>query len=121
MAIKRNSTAVLEIEIGFPLANIKKIGFIFKKENKSYYPELLHKEYTADEIDIDEKSENIDNGFIMLMKLEPKETFKLTEGVIYMDTQIVSTNGSIIPTEIECIKDIKETLFSEVYHDQSQS
>lgn len=119
MSIKRNATAVLPVEVGIPVDDIQSMEFLFKKEKNPKSPELLKKKYQKDEIEIAEGSSN-ENGFTMWMKLKPKETFCLTAGKVYMDTQVVLTDGTLPQIPIVPIDDILETLFEEVYGDDGK-
>lgn len=105
--IKRGTTPTLPITIFMPFENIKHIDFIFKKQKSESYPELLKLSFEfPDDNDLVDKEEN---SFVVNAKFEEKDTRKLTQGTVYMDTIIVLTNNEKPPTEILEL-DIGETL-----------
>lgn len=114
MSIKRNRTAVILVYVGVPLESVKKITFLFKKEKNPLQPELLKKIYTRDSIEL-YNDESSDTEFTMQMRLKPDETYNLTAGKVYMDTELVLNNGTVPNVPIETVEDIQETLFKEVY------
>ncbi len=117
MSIKRNADAVMKIEVGLPLKDIRSIEFLFKKEKNPACPELLKKGYRAEEIEVFD-DELIENGFVMLMRLKPEETYRLTVGKVFMDTYAVLNDGSTPNIPIVSIEDIEQTLYNEVHKDE---
>ena len=113
MAVKRNATAVLPIEVGIPLENLRSIEFVFKKEKDPKADELLKKSYRKEEIELKKDSSN-PLGFTMLMRLKPKETFRLPAGRVYVDTYPELNDGTVPIVPIAPVDDILETLYNEV-------
>ena len=116
MAIKRNATAILPIEVGIPIENLRSIEFLFKKEKNPNAEELLKKTYLKDEIEIKADTSN-SFGFTMLMRLKPKETYRLPAGKVYMDTYPTLNDGNVPIIPIVTIDDILETLYKEARKD----
>ena len=113
MAIKRNATAQIPIEVGIPLENLRSIEFVFKKEKDSNADELLKRSYRKEEIELKKDSDN-PLGFTMLMRLKPKETFCLPAGRVYMDTYPELNDGTVAIVPIVSVDDILESLYNEV-------
>ena len=118
MAIKRNADAVKKIEVGLPLDSIRSIEFLFKKEKNPACPELLKKGYLKEEIEV-LNGESDDNGFVMLMRLKPEETYRLTVGKVYMDTYAVLNDGTTPNIPIVPVEDIEQTLYNEVHRNEN--
>lgn len=119
MAIKRNATAVIPIEVGIPVDDIVSIEFLFKKEKNPSAPELLKKSFKKEDLSIPEGNSN-ENGFTMLLTLSPEETYRLEVGKVYMDTLAVLTDGTVPVIPIAEVDDVLQTLYSEVYKDGSE-
>ena len=120
MAIKRNATAQIPIEVGIPVDDIVSIEFLFKKEKNPSAPELLKKRFKKEDLIIPEGNSN-EEGFSMLMTLKPDETFRLEVGKVYMDTQAVLIDGTVPNIPIVEVDDVTQTLYSEVYKSGSES
>ena len=118
MAIKRNADAAVKIEVGLPLKDIRSIEFLFKKEKNPACPELLKKGYRAEEIEVFD-DESVENGFVMLMRLKPEETYRLTVGKVYMDTYAVLNDGTAPNIPIVPIDNIQQTLYNEVHRNDN--
>lgn len=131
VAIKRATTPILPITIETPCENIKHIDFIFKTKIEEKAPKLLEKSFDFPEA-IDEAETTLtivstvedeadatveikDEFFVVNVPFKEKDTRKLTDGTVYMDTRIVYNNNLIPPTEIVQLN-IAETLFNEVFN-----
>ena len=118
MSIKRNADAAMKVEVGLPLDSIRSIEFLFKKEKNPACPELLKKGYRKEEIEVF-NGESDENGFVMLMRLKPEETYRLTVGKVYMDTYAVLNDGTSPNIPIVPVEDIEQTLYNEVHRNEN--
>lgn len=109
--MKQNTTPTVSVYIPVPLANVRRLEFIFKKHKDRLYPSLLHKIYNGGDIPYEQGDTS--ESFVVLLPFTAEETVNFPAGEIYMDTLIVLADGSIPPTNIVKI-DITETLFGEV-------
>lgn len=110
--MKRNTTPTLCISINVDKTTIKEIEFIFKSKNNERASALLSKKFSAETM---KTSAGILPGEVLFfVDFSTEETMMLPEGVIYMDTRIVTTENKILETEIASF-DMNKTLFSEVY------
>lgn len=121
--IKRGSTPTLEITIHTPFEGVKEVNFIFKDKPNDYGREILKKEY-KNNIPIKQGEDNT-KQFCLLMKLEADETLrfpidavvsdmsaKVATGKVYVDTQVVYSDGTIPPTSIISVE-AYDTFFEE--------
>lgn len=116
MGIKRNCTAIIEIEVFEPLANIKLLEFVFKEKPDHTAEELLRIKFEESEIPVKPNTDTTEST-VVYCELTPAQTYKLTKGIVYMDTRIVRVDGKIPVTEIAVIDDVEESLFGEVHED----
>lgn len=114
MSLKRNSTGVIEIEIEEPFEKIAALEFVFKPKPDHTAPSLLELKFKKDEIPVKEGTDTTEST-ILSIKLKPSETYKLTQGTVYMDTRIVLVDGDIPVTELVIIDGVEESLFEGVY------
>lgn len=106
--IKRGTTPKLPIIISMPVKGIQHIDFVFKKGMGEHYPSLLEIGFDISDTQVEEEGDS----FVVELKLTEKDTRKLTEGIVYMDTRIILTDGNIPPTEIVELE-VGTTLFKE--------
>ena len=114
MSLKRNSTGKLEIEVQEPLEKIEALEFIFKPKPDHTAPTLLELKFKKDEIPVKDGTDTTESTTVSI-KLKPSETYKLTQGTVYMDTRIVLADGDIPVTELIIIDGVEESLFEGVY------
>lgn len=110
--MKRNTTPTLCVSINVDKDSIKEIEFIFKAQNNERSDKLISKKFTSETM---KTSNGISSGEVFFyIDFTAKETMKLPEGTIYMDTRILTNQDKILETEIVSF-DMHKTLFSEVY------
>lgn len=110
--MKRNTTPTLCISINVDKESIKEIEFLFKAQDIERSNALISKKYTYETM---KTSPGVSSGEVLFfVDFSAKETMLLPEGVIYMDTRIVTNENKILETEIVSF-DMGKTLFSEVY------
>ena len=114
--MKRNATAIMPVRIKIPLEEVQKLEFVFKADKSDYAPILARKEFESKE-SIPIKEDLGNEGFVVKLRLEAEETAKFPADKVYMDTMMLLADGIVPETNIVCIEDIKETLFSQVMFD----
>lgn len=112
--MKRGTTPTLPIRINADIENIQIIEFIFSTKVK-LGREILRKKF-EEPFPLD--NDYADEGFVILVPFTASETMRFESEYAFMDTRIVFNNGTIPQTEIKKIN-IKDTLFKEVYDDDT--
>ena len=105
MNVKRGTTPTLEIKLNnIDFADVKSIDFVFKHQKSESGRVIVKKSYPDDGKYEDD---------VVKLRFEESETRKFTSGsVVYMDTRIILSDGSIPETSIAEFN-VNPTLFEE--------